>query len=119
MYNIRITGLVGLAWWRVGGPYVEVKTVELASNFMTDMTRYQVIPPERSGRSMNECRKLGREVLSMWYAILHATKKEQMQLTGPGTWPTDKFLPWDIHELDTMPVVVWIKRRPDAGGLRS
>ena len=114
MYNLRITGPLSLQWWKVGGPYVEVKTVELASNFMTDMTRYQVMPPERSGKSRKECRQLGREVLDKWYKILLATKKEQMQL------PLDKFpaVPWDIEDLDTMPVVVWITRQPQTGGLQ-
>ena len=28
-------------------------------------------------------------------------------------------VPWDIKDLDTMPVVVWIKRQPQAGGLQQ
>ena len=61
--NIRRGGLVEVDWSRVGGPYVEVKTLELAANFMTDMTRYQVNPPETSGRSWEERERLGLEVL--------------------------------------------------------
>ena len=112
MYNIRATGLIGLDWWRVGGPYVEVKTVELAANFMTDMTRYQVNPPETSGRLWEERESLGLEVLRMWREILVSTKKEQMQLTSD-KFPEESFLPWGLpRELDEMPVALWIKRQP-------
>ena len=112
VYNIRATGLIGLDWWRVGGPYVEVRTVELAANFMTDMTRYQVNPPETSGRLWEERESLGLEVLRMWREILVSTKKEQMQL-ALDKFPEESFLPWGLpRELNEMPVALWIKRQP-------
>ena len=81
---------------------------------MTDMTRYQMNPPETSGRSPKERLELGQEVLDKWHKILVATKKAQMQLP-PDKFPAEKFLPWGRpRDLDAMPVVVWIKRQPNA-----
>ena len=111
--NIRRSGLVEVDWSRVGGPYVEVKTVELAADFMTDMTRYQVIPPETSGRLWEEREQLGLEILRWWRKILVSTKKEQMQLPAD-KFPEMRFLPWGLpRELNDMPVALWLKRQPD------
>ena len=97
---------------------MEVKTVELALDYMNDMTRYQLLLPTTTGTALNERHELVREVLSMWRKILYATKKEQMQVDDPGRWPTEDFLPWAVTDLDSMPVVVWIKRQPGGGGTR-
>ena len=111
--NIRRSGLIEVDWSRVGKPYVEVKTVELAANFMTDMTRYQVIPPETSGRLWEERERLGLEILRWWREILVSTKKEQMQLTAD-KFPEERFLPWGLpRELNDMPVALWLKRQPN------
>ena len=111
--NIRRSGLVEVDWSRVGGPYVEVKTLELAADFMTDMTRYQVIPPETSGRFWKEREQVGLDLLRWWRKILVSIKKEQMQLPAD-KFPEMKFLPWGLpRELNDMPVALWLKRQPN------
>ena len=80
---------------------------------MTDMTRYQVIPPETSGRLWEKRERLGLEILRWWREILVSTKKEQMQLTAD-KFPEERFLPWGLpRELNDMPVALWLKRQPN------
>ena len=111
--NIRRSGLVEVDWSRVGGPYVEVKTLELAADFMTDMTRYPVIPPETSGRFWKGREQKAFKFLRWWRKILVSTKKEQMQLPAE-RFPEMKFLPWGLpRELNDMPVALWLKRQPN------
>ena len=80
---------------------------------MTDMTRYQVIPPETSGRLWEKREGLGLEILRWWREILVSTKKEQMQLPAD-KFPEMRFLPWGLpRELNDMPVALWLKRQPN------
>ena len=39
LYSIRSTGLVPLQWEQVGGPFVEIKVLELALDFTKDRAK--------------------------------------------------------------------------------
>ena len=55
----------------VGGPFVEVKIVELSLNYMTDMTRYQIYQPVGKDMTPYQRRETAWSLVAMRMDVVH------------------------------------------------
>ena len=110
VYSVKLPRLVALEWSLIGGPYVEVKAIELALDFRKDMRRWQLLQPH-VGKNVDEQSRA--EVLTgclrQWVSVMISAKTAQMQSENRNDWPSE--VPWAISELHDMPVVLWLKRQ--------
>ena len=101
-----------LEWSMIGGgPYVEVRTIELALDYTSNMTRYQILQPKLHGIPADERPGVLRKMLDEWVAVVTAVKKAQMQCTWSREWPPEDMLPWWPTTLQWMPVVCWVRKQ--------
>ena len=70
VYHIHGGHLWPIDWNAVGGPFVEVKMVELSKNYMTDMTRYQIYQPVVRDMTRNQRREAAWSLVAMWRDVL-------------------------------------------------
>ena len=101
-----------LEWHRIGGgPYVEVRTIELALDYTSNMTRYQVLQPKLHGIDPQERPKVLKRMLDGWVELVTTVKQAQMQCSSRREWPADRMLPWWPYKLPLMPVVCWVRKQ--------
>jgi hypothetical protein len=100
-----------MQWDLVGGPWIEIKTIELALNYMEDMTRFQLNQPKVHGAKDARREEIAKELLYMWIDCIQAAKLSQMNIEPPTAWPQQEHIPWTIKDLSDMPVVVWLRRQ--------
>jgi hypothetical protein len=112
VYRLRAAGPQPLDWERVGAPWVEIKTVELALDNTKDMTRFQLLPPKLGTFSEDgERHRALRRLLEQWADLLTASKRAQMNVEDRSEWPPQSHMPWVVDTLENMPVVVWLRRQ--------
>ena len=103
-----------LDWKAIGGgPFVEVRTIELALDYTSNMIRYQVLQPKFHGIAPEKRAEVLKEVLKEWMDLMLAVKSAQMQCTSSRVWPADSMGPWKAESLMWMPVVCWLRRQGD------
>ena len=68
LFIITTAELKPLKWHDIGGPYVELKTIELALNFMEDMTRFQLNQPTMPNLNREDKQDLIARFFSLWEA---------------------------------------------------
>ncbi len=112
LYSLRADGPKPLDWDSMGGPCVELKTLELALDYTRDMTRFQLLQPKMGVVSERQERHVVlRRLLDQWANLLTACKKAQMNVEDGSAWPPKSYMPWSPDSLDNMPVVVWLRRQ--------
>jgi hypothetical protein len=100
-----------LKWESVGGPWIEIKAIELALNYMEDMTRFQLNQPKVHGAKDARREEIAKDLLYMWVECILAAKRAQMNIELRSAWPKPEHIPWKINHLSDMPVVVWLRRQ--------
>ena len=101
-----------LRWNMIGrGPFVEVRTIELALDYTSNMTRYQVLQPKLHGIPAEMRPRKLQQMLNDWVEVVTAVKHAQMQCTARPEWPADCMLPWRPTTLPWMPVVCWLRKQ--------
>ena len=101
-----------LKWARIGGgQFVEVRTIELALDYTSNMTRYQILQPKLHGIATKQRPDVLRRMLDEWVAVVTAVKQAQMQCTWRHEWPPEDMLPWWPTTLQWMPVVCWVRKQ--------
>ena len=93
----------------VGGPYIEVKTIELSLKYDCEMIRYMLAPPRLGKLNNEERRKAARSVIDTWSSVLQLEKTRQMNVSM--MVPPANFLPGDVKDVYSMPCVVWIRKQ--------
>ena len=111
LQHVRGDRVVALDWELVGGPYVEIKTIEIALNYKDIMYRYQILQPTFQKAEQADREQVVRNLFGLWAELLMIEKRRQMNIEDRAAWPPLSFLPWDIHEVWDMPVVVWLRRQ--------
>ena len=113
VYSLRADGVTSLDWNKVGGPWIEIKTLELGLDYTKDMRRFGLLVPkttphtkERDGRDLILMR-----YLDQWVQLLTLTKKWQMNVEDNSRWPPESHRPWIPDSWRTMPVVVWLRKQ--------
>jgi hypothetical protein len=100
-----------LDWDWVGGPRIEIKAVELALNYMEDMTRFQLNQPRVHGATDAHRQEIATKLLYKWIDCINAVKLAQMNVERTTAWPQQEHTPWEIRQHSDMPVVVWLRRQ--------
>ena len=100
-----------LEWDSVGGPWIEIKAIELALNYMEDMTRFQLYQPKVHRAEDARREEIAKDLLYMWVECILAAKRAQMNIELRSAWPNEEHTPWKINHLSDMPVVVWLRRQ--------
>ena len=111
IFLIRSTELMPVKWDEVGGPWVEVKTVELDRDYRNSMRRFQLLQPQFTEvqRTCSERESVVRRLLDGWIELMLNTKLAQMQ--------EDYVIPpWSVSTTECMPVVCWIRKQEQGGG---
>ncbi len=112
VYSLRAPRPQPLDWKRVGAPWVEIKTVELALDYTQDMTRFHLLIPKLGLLSGQDTRPIViRRLLGQWADLLTASKKAQLNVKDRSVWPPESYMPWVVDSLENMPVVVWLRRQ--------
>ena len=112
VYSLRADGPKPLDWEKVGGPWIEVKALEINLDYTKDMTRFLFRPPKwRSLSGQQEREVMLRRFLDQWTDLLTASKKAQMNVEDISAWPPQSHMPWRIDSLYNMPVVAWLRRQ--------
>ena len=111
LYNVKTSELKELRWHLIGGPWVEIRTLELDLDYMTHMRRYQILQVKSSGMTSLERLARTRSLLDDWADVLVSTKEAQMQIEDEREWPPPSHFPWEPKGLSDMPVVVWLRRQ--------
>ena len=110
VYHIRGGHLWRMNWNIVGGPFVEVKAIELNLNYMADMIRYQIYQPVVTGMTPYQRRDRAWSLVTMWMDVVHSWKLAQHWNMTDEAWP-DLMPPWQITDMANMPVVVRLKKQ--------
>ena len=101
-----------LRWDMIGrGPFVEVRTIEMALDYTSNMCRYQILQPNMHGMPAERRPAKVQEMLNEWVDVVRAVKHAQMQCTARPEWPADCMLPWWPTCLEWMPVVCWLRKQ--------
>ena len=101
-----------LRWDMIGrGPFVEVRTIEMALDYTSNMCRYQILQPNMHGMPAERRPAKVQEMLNEWVDVVRAVKEAQMQCTARPEWPADCMLPWWPTCLEWMPVVCWLRKQ--------
>ena len=111
VYNLRSKGPIPLNWNMIGGPWVEIKTMEFALDYTKVMECFQVTYVNTRGLNEEDARKVSQRVLNQWAEVLSSTKKAQMHVEDALAWPPTSHMPWTPQNLLEMPVVVWLRRQ--------
>ena len=111
IFLIRSTELMPVKWDEVGGPWVEIKTVELARDYTKSMRRFQLLQPQfaEAQKTYSERASVVSRLLDGWIELILNTKRAQMQ-------GDDVISPWSVGTTEWMPVVCWIRRQNQGGG---
>ena len=111
IYFARSRGLEPVDWKEVGETCVEIKTVEVGSNYTESMERLQVQQPHFAEKlAMVQREDLARGVLDEWIELM--SKSSSYYFQG-----CDVCSPWPISCPLWMPVVCWIRKlRPHRCG---
>ena len=109
IYFVRSRGLAPVDWKEVGNTWVEIKTVEVGSNYMESMERFQVQQPHFAEKlAMVQRQDVVRGVLDGWIELM--TKSSSYYFEGG-----DVLSPWPKSSPECMPVVCWIRRQGQDG----
>ena len=100
-----------MKWDSVGGPWIEIKTIELALNYMEDMSRFQLYQPKLHKADEARREEIAKDLLDKWVECILAAKRSQMNIELNTAWPLPEHIPWQINQLSDMPVVVWLRRQ--------
>ena len=94
--------------WPNNGLREEVifKTIELALDFRTVMTRYDFKQLPKKGSTDEEWQARVRSYLQLWTDLVALEKKRQRTSEG-SAWPP---VPWAIEDIADMPVVIWVTK---------
>ena len=107
IYFVRSRGLEPVDWKEVGKTWVEIKTVEVGSNYTESMERFQVQQPHFAEKlAMVQREDLVRGVLDEWIELMSESSSYYFQ-------GGDVCSPWAISCLDWMPVVCWLRRQKE------
>ena len=109
VYHVTDQCVSLMMWSTVGGPYIEVKTIELNLKYDCEMIRYMLAPPRLWKLNKEERRKTARSMIDTWSSVLQLEKTRQMNVSM--TMPPANFLPWDVKDVYSMPCVVWIRKQ--------
>ena len=111
IYFVRSRGLDPVDWNEVGKTFVEIKTVEVGSNYTESMERFQIQQKHfEDNVAMVQREGLARGVLDQWIDLM--CKSSSYYFQG-----RDVSSPWLISCPDDMPVVCWIRKlRPHRCG---
>ena len=109
VYCVKLPKLEPTDWSLIGGPYVEVKAIELALDFRRDMRRWHLLQPKVKNVDEQSRAEVLTGYLRQWTSVMISAKTAQMQSENRNDWPSE--VPWDINELRDMPVVLWLKRQ--------
>ena len=111
IYFVRSRGLDPVDWNEVGKTFVEIKTVEVGSNYTDSMERFQIQQKHfEDNVAMVQREGLARGVLDQWIDLM--SKSSSYYFQG-----CDVLSPWLISCPDDMPVVCWIRKlRPHRCG---
>ena len=105
IYFVRSRGLEPVEWKEVGNTWVEIKTVEVGSNYKESMERFQVQQPHFEEKlAMAQRQDVVRGVLDRWIELM--TESSSYYFEGG-----DVLSPWPKSSPECMPVVCWIRRQ--------
>ena len=111
LYHVKSSGLFPVEWIKIGGPWVEIKSIELELNYTKHMYCYQMLQIKAHGLTADEKQTCTRSLLDDWVEIITSTKQAQMQVNDETQWPPRSHLPWTPHTWQEMPIVVWLRRQ--------
>ena len=109
IYFVRSSRLEPVDWKEVGNTWVEIKTVEVGSNYMETMERFQLQQPHFAEKlAMAQRQDVVRGVLDGWIELM--TMSSSYYFEGG-----DVLSPWPKSSPECMPVVCWIRRQGQDG----
>ena len=113
VYSLRAGGVTPLNWDIVGGPFIEIKALELGLDYTKDMHRFQLLTPKTTPHSDDKDARdqTLTSYLERWVRLLTSTKKAQMNDEDKSRWPPRSHMPWRPASWRTMPVVVWLRKQ--------
>ena len=80
VYHVTDQCVSLMKWSIVGGPYIEVKTIELNLKYDCEMIRYMLAPPGLGKLNNEERRKTARSMIDTWSSVLLLEKTRQMNV---------------------------------------
>jgi hypothetical protein len=93
----------------VSKEWAQFMTFELGLNYLRTMVRVQLNVIPKQGSTTEEWHKQIRIYLSMWWAFIKTHKQRQLTIEDRTQWPDN--LPWPVHTVWDMPVVIWLNKR--------
>ena len=110
IYFVRSRGLAPVDWKEFGNTWVEIKTVEVGSNYMESMKRFQLLQPHFAEGQTTcwERQHVVRGLLDGWIELM--TMSSTYYFEGG-----DVLSPWPKSSPECMPVVCWIRRQGQDG----
>jgi hypothetical protein len=92
----------------VSSRWAQFKTFELGLDYLHTMDRVQLNIIPKGGSTREAWHEQIRTYLSMWWTFLKTLKQRQLTIEDRTQWPDN--LPWRVHTVWDMPVVIWLTK---------